>query len=208
MEEYRIYHHNNTNNTNNTNTTQHTHSPSVPRTRAPLSTRISNHTRPILGLSITLLCIQFIVFAYYLWSFWKGEINMMENKYEFLFVSIQLCIYIVVVTLASIVCKQHQKNPNVLVSKKLLGWILAGSIVSVIMCLHKCVQYYYYNNLDHTELLEPVPLLNLGLNLGILIHTSRLLTITYPDVPMMTTSSPSYPSYPSNPSYPSYPSPY
>ena len=132
----------------------------------------------------------------------------MEIKYEFLFVSIQLCIYIVVVTLASIVCKQHQKNPNVLVSKKLLGWILAGSIVSVIMCLHKCVQYYYYNNLDHTELLEPVPLLNLGLNLGILIHTSRLLTITYPDVPMMTTSSPSYPSYPSNPSYPSYPSPY
>jgi fatty acid desaturase len=204
MEEYRIYHHNTTNNTNNTNTTQHTHSPSVPRTLAPLSTRISNHTRPILGLSITLLCIQFIVFAYfYLWSFWKGEINMMEIKYEFLFVSIQLCIYIVVVILASIVCKQHQKNPNVLVSKKLLGWILAGSIVSVIMCLHKCVQYYYYYNLDHTELLEPVPLLNLGLNLGILIHTSRLLTITYPDVPMMTTSSPSYPNYPSNPSYPS-----
>ena len=181
---------------NNTNTTQYTHQPSVPQTLAPLSTRISNRTRPILGLSITLLCIQFIVFAYYLWSFWKGEINMMENKYEFLFVSIQLCIYIVVVTLASIVCKQHQKNPNVLVSKKLLGLILAGSIVSMIMCLFKSMQYYSGDR-DHTDVILIVPFLNLLLNLGILIHTSILLSITYPDVPMMTTSYPSYPSYPS-----------
>jgi len=156
-----------------------------------------------LGLSITLLCIQFIVFAYfYLWRLWKGEINMEEIKYEFLFVFIQLCIYIVVVILAGIVCKQHQKNPNVLVSKKLLGWILFFSIISMIMCLIKGVKYY---NGEFDEATSPAPYVNFLFNLGILIHSSRLLSITYPDVPMMTTS---YPMNPMNPINPINPSPY
>ena len=171
--------------------------PSPPSTPKPsLSTKISNKTSPILGVSITLLCIQSIALLFYQeWLYPRGEIQMVV-----IIEVLQWCIYLIYVILATIICNYHKKNPNVLVPKRFSRSIVGLSIVSFIILIFIQIFYFlifrrYENLSDSQEIFFWIYyLVFFGLSLGMLIQSIQLVNITYPNTPIinMTSSPTSY----------------